>query len=117
MARGLFRVVAAQIMCETRLIIMEDNLEKYKKELRELEMAVGGGSPIMQELLENYKQLIDNIKNHKPTENDKCPHCKFISKTLPSAEDMTDREYWLLTEVFVYLHGTDYCNFNKEHNE
>ena len=26
----------------------------------------------------------------------------------------TDRDYWLWTELFVYLHdGSDYCNCNK----
>ena len=23
---------------------------------------------------------------------------------------MTNREYWIMTEVFVYLHKTDVCN-------
>jgi hypothetical protein len=28
-------------------------------------------------------------------------------------KDATKREYWLMTEVFVYLHGSDVCNYNK----
>lgn len=43
----------------------------------------------------------------------KCPHCEFISKTFDQY-DMTPREYWLMTEVFVYLHsGKDYCDVTK----
>ena len=44
----------------------------------------------------------------------KCKHCKFIEKTFPKASEMTDREYWMFTEVFCYLHdGNDFCNFSK----
>ena len=45
-----------------------------------------------------------------------CNHCKFIKKTFGKVlkeKDSTNREYWLMTEIFVYLHGVDYCN-NKE---
>ena len=49
-------------------------------------------------------------------ERKECKHCSFISKTFPSADQMTKREYWLMTEVFVYLHGgKDYCD-NKNIN-
>jgi hypothetical protein len=45
---------------------------------------------------------------------DSCPHCEFISKVFNSA-DMTNREYWIMTEVFVYLHnGKDYCDYKKQ---
>ena len=43
----------------------------------------------------------------------KCEHCKFIQKTfgrILKRNDSTNREYWLMTEVFVYLHGSDVCN-------
>lgn len=39
-----------------------------------------------------------------------CRHCKFISEVFP--KDLTDREYWIMTEMFVHLHGADYCNQN-----
>jgi hypothetical protein len=50
-----------------------------------------------------------------------CPHCKFISETFRpiqcgalSEPQGTNREYWLMTEVFVYLHGgEDYCDYEK----
>jgi hypothetical protein len=35
-----------------------------------------------------------------------CKHCKFIeklSKYLLDCSDHTNREYWILTEVFVHL--------------
>ena len=41
-----------------------------------------------------------------------CPHCKFI-ETL--GDFQSNREYWLITEIFVYLHnGKDYCDFKGE---
>lgn len=42
-----------------------------------------------------------------------CPHCEFISKTFNGVHELTPREYWLMTEVFVYLHKSDVCNLNK----
>jgi len=42
-----------------------------------------------------------------------CKHCKFINDRFLKTDIKTDREYWLMTEVFVYLHGTDVCNGNK----
>ena len=47
-----------------------------------------------------------------------CKHCKEIEEwtnhLAVSPDEMTNREYWLLTELFVYLHnGKDYCNFNS----
>ncbi|GAH23916.1 unnamed protein product, partial [marine sediment metagenome] len=44
-------------------------------------------------------------------------HCEFfnkLSKYISDCKDRTNREYWLLTEFFVYLHeGKDYCNNKK----
>ena len=43
-----------------------------------------------------------------------CPHCEFLEKLgkyLIGCGDSTNREYWMITEMFVYLHsGKDYCN-------
>lgn len=47
--------------------------------------------------------------------NNTCVACDFLRKTFPKADEMTNREYWLFTEVFVYLHnGKDYCEVNYE---
>jgi len=44
----------------------------------------------------------------KPSE---CPHCKFM---LTLGEIQTNREHWLITEMFVYLHnGKCYCDWGK----
>lgn len=43
-----------------------------------------------------------------------CQHCKFIDKVFTPTlkkKDSTNREYWLMTETFLYLHGSDVCNF------
>lgn len=39
----------------------------------------------------------------------KCKHCEFIENTFKDIQ--SDREYWQMTEVFVYLHGgLDSCS-------
>ena len=39
-----------------------------------------------------------------------CAHCEFIDKVFPDVDALTPREYWIMTEIFVYLHGRkDYC--------
>lgn len=47
----------------------------------------------------------------------KCPHCEFLRQRFIKHEDSTNREYWLMTEVFCYLHGTDSCNGTIIDNE
>jgi hypothetical protein len=50
--------------------------------------------------------------------SDKCPHCLFLSQrflTLPKKDD--GREYWLMTEVFCYLHGSDHCDGSINDNQ
>jgi glutaredoxin len=49
----------------------------------------------------------------------KCPHCKFLNKTFKflKRKDSTNREYWLFTEMFVHLHGKDYCDYKKGFNK
>jgi hypothetical protein len=43
----------------------------------------------------------------------KCKHCEFLDTIfIPVSEmkDKTGRDYWIFTEIFVYLHkGKDYC--------
>lgn len=48
----------------------------------------------------------------------KCKHCEFIDELskdlIATPNEMTNREYWLLTEMFVYLHhGKDYCDYDE----
>ena len=51
-----------------------------------------------------------------PETKPECPHCKFIDKTFCGDHPIdSNRNYWHMTEVFVYLHdGKDYCNWGKE---
>lgn len=39
----------------------------------------------------------------------KCKHCEFLDNTFGKLINRTNREYWLYTEVFVYLHRSDEC--------
>jgi len=43
-----------------------------------------------------------------------CPHCEFLHKTFIEQSNSTERDYYLMTEVFVYLHGGDVCNFSEQ---
>lgn len=48
----------------------------------------------------------------------KCPHCLFLSQRfLTSLKKDDGREYWLMTEVFCYLHGSDHCDGSINDNE
>lgn len=48
--------------------------------------------------------------------NNECPHCKFLYETFLEHSDQYtgDRDYYLMTEVFVYLHGGDVCNWSDK---
>lgn len=60
-------------------------------------------------------QIGYNYRKYKGS--NECPHCEFIEKTfgdILKSKDSTNREYWLMTEVFVYLHGSDICNLTTK---
>ena len=68
-------------------------------------------------LTEEQKQnAIELCKQEYQSEKSGCPHCKFIEKTFCGDHPIdSNRNYWHMTEVFVYLHdGKDYCNFKRE---
>jgi len=52
----------------------------------------------------------------KPCEIMKCPHCRFIDETFFGDHPIdSNRNYWQMTEVFVYLHGgKDYCDWGEQ---
>lgn len=60
-----------------------------------------------------FKHPINNIKLN-PTS---CLHCEFLHKIFLESPDSTERDYFLMTEVFVYLHGGDVCNYSTELNK
>jgi len=44
-----------------------------------------------------------------------CPHCKFLEELFRDDDIKNNREYWIMTEIFVYLHnGKDYCDYGKK---
>lgn len=47
----------------------------------------------------------------------KCKHCEFLNGRFLTNGHKTQREYWLWTEMFVYLHGTDECDGYEEQKE
>ncbi len=42
-----------------------------------------------------------------------CKKCKYLSELYESIENPSNRDYWLMTELFVMLHGKDYCEAGK----
>jgi len=39
-----------------------------------------------------------------------CKKCKKLDELFESIENSTNRDYWLMTELFMSLHGgKDYC--------
>jgi len=59
--------------------------------------------------LEKMAKEADIIKKFDERKK-KCKHCKFLDEIFGKLTNRTNREYWLYTEVFVYLHGSDECN-------
>lgn len=63
---------------------------------------------------------IDSYLNKIKISSNECPHCKFISTLFNdfndfNENDYSNREYWIITEIFVYLHdGKDYCNWEEK---
>lgn len=38
-----------------------------------------------------------------------CKKCNLLTELYESTEK-TNRDYWLMTELFIELHGKDYCD-------
>mgnify|MGYP001581809300 FL=1 len=39
-----------------------------------------------------------------------CRKCELLNELFKGIKDSTNRDYWVMTELFVYLHdGKDYC--------
>ncbi len=45
-------------------------------------------------------------------EKKKCKKCELLMELFESAEQ-TNRNYWIMTELFVMLHGSDDCKMPK----
>lgn len=58
-----------------------------------------------------YKKNREKANNPiKMDNNKKCKHCEFLYQIFGKTEKLNPKEYWLFTEIFVYLHGSDECN-------
>ena len=71
----------------------------------------------LKEVAKRYRHFME--KQNKviklPETKPECPHCKFMEELFKEDDIKTNREYWIMTEVFVYLHdGKDYCNWGKK---
>ncbi len=56
-----------------------------------------------------------SVCEHKKPVPGSCPHCAFLD-TL--GDPQSNREYWLITEIFVHLHkGKDYCDWKKSETQ
>ena len=63
---------------------------------------------------ENYLLPNSKITDIKLGRTTDCPHCKFLIDTFLLGSESTERDYYLMTEVFLYLHGGDVCNYSTE---
>lgn len=44
---------------------------------------------------------------------DQCDKCAKLMELFDNIEKQTNRDYWLMTELFVYMHdGKDTCNWS-----
>jgi len=43
---------------------------------------------------------------------DKCEKCELLIELYGRTPE-SDRDYWIMTELFVMLHGSDICNWKK----
>lgn len=57
------------------------------------------------ELLSDYRDLIEGDKNLHKTN---CKKCNLLSEFYERTPK-SNRDYWLMTELFVLLHGSDEC--------
>ena len=60
------------------------------------------------ELLSDYRDLKEGYKVNKSS----CAKCNFLIE-LYERTPKSDRDYWLMTELFVLLHGSDECKGDK----
>ena len=72
----------------------------------------------LKEVAKRYRHFMQDpgeVIKIKPSFETECPHCKFMEELFKEDDIKTNREYWIMTEIFVYLHdGKDYCNWGKK---
>ena len=57
------------------------------------------------EILSDYRDLVEGNKNLNKTE---CVKCNYLSE-LYERTPKSNRDYWVMTELFILLHGSDEC--------
>ena len=62
---------------------------------------------------------IEDFAEKVKQNNQECPHCKFLYETFLKDSDTytCERDYYLMTDTFVYLHGGDECDYFKKGNK
>ena len=83
------------------MITLKEAARRYKHFMKDPDKVV--------KIKPTFEQQYLNTPTKKETE---CPHCKFIDTLGPI---QSNREHWIITEIFVYLHnGKDYCDWRKK---
>lgn len=54
----------------------------------------------------NYVRWLEELVN---IHGSQCRRCQLLNELYEQVEE-TNRNYWVYTELFVMLHGTDRCN-------
>ncbi len=57
---------------------------------------------------ESGEELLGGIT---PSEDKRCPKCDLLAELYEQAPQ-TPHNYWVMTELFVHLHGSDVCGHN-----
>ena len=61
------------------------------------------------ELLSDYRDLIEGDETNKTI----CKKCEILSE-LYNRTPKSNRDYWIMTELFVLLHGSDECREERK---
>ena len=56
---------------------------------------------------------METINKVKEMKKIACLKCKYLSE-LYGKTPKSNRDYWLMTELFVFLHGSDECKESKK---
>ena len=62
----------------------------------------------LQEEISQYRKAI-SLLTPVPITKGKCQKCVYLFELFENTQK-TNRDYWLITELFVILHGGDVCN-------
>ena len=55
----------------------------------------------------------DELQGDSDDRDDRCPKCALLAEFYAQVPK-TPRNYWVMTELVVFLHGSDVCDYHLE---